>query len=88
MSSTRRTIHSLIQLVTANHDVALGRTISAACSCDQSIPSTSAASCDAVNRITPSLIGGQCSSRFHNSTRPVPSQATICRKTVLRPAPR
>ena len=69
MSSIRRTIHGLIQLVTADHDVALGRTISAACSCDQSIPSTSAASCDAVSRITPSLIGGHCSSRFHNSTR-------------------
>src|SRR6516162_102859 len=44
-------------------------------------PSTSAASCDAVSRITPSLIGGHrkapCSSRFHNSTRPDPSQATI-----------
>jgi hypothetical protein len=42
------------------------------------MPSTSAASCDALNRITPSLIGGQRkaprSSRFQNSARPDPSQ--------------
>src|SRR5208337_3590246 len=54
------------------HDVAVGRATSRACSRDQSIPSTSAASCDAVSRITPSLIGGHrnapCSSRFQNST--------------------
>jgi hypothetical protein len=45
------------------------------------MPSTSAASCDADNRITPSLIGGQrkapCSSRFQNNTSPDPSQARI-----------
>jgi hypothetical protein len=43
------------------------------------MPSTSAASCEADNRITPSLIGGQrkarCSSRFQNNTSPDPSQA-------------
>src|SRR5271157_4660980 len=65
----------------SSHDVALGRGTSYACRRDQSIPSTSAASCDAVNRITPSLIGGHrnapYSSRFQNSTRPDPSQATI-----------
>src|SRR6516225_6402534 len=63
------------------HDVAVGRATSRACRRDQSIPSTSAASCDAVSRIMPSLIGGHrkapCSSRFQNSTRPDPSHAKI-----------
>jgi hypothetical protein len=33
--------------------------MSRACRRDQSMPSISAASCDALSRITPSLIGGQ-----------------------------
>jgi hypothetical protein len=41
------------------HDVAVGCAMSRACRRDQSIPSTSAASCDTLSRITPSLIGGQ-----------------------------
>jgi hypothetical protein len=60
------------------YDVAVGRTTSWACRRDQSIPSTSAVSCDAVSRITPSLIGSHrnapSSSRFHSSTSPDPSQ--------------
>src|SRR5262249_60385515 len=68
------------------HDAAVGRATSRAYNRDQSIPSSSAAICDAVNRITPSLIGGQrkapCSSRFQNSTRPDPSQATILRRSA------
>ena len=77
---------SLIQLVTASHDAAVGRGTSCACRRDQSNPSTRAASCDAVSRITPSLIGGQrnvpCSSRFQNSASPDPSQARIFRRSA------
>src|SRR5258705_5768708 len=65
----------------STHDVAVGRTISRACNLDQSIPSTSAANCADVSRITPLVTGGHLnaplSSRVHNSTSPAPSQATI-----------
>ena len=65
----------------SSHDVAVGRLTSRACRRDQSMPSTNAASCADVSRITPSVTGGHrnafCSSRFHNSTRPEPSHATI-----------
>jgi hypothetical protein len=47
-------------------------------------PSTSAASCDAVSRITPSLIGGHrkapCSSRFHNSNEHIEAMRRAFRR--------
>ena len=48
----------------SSHDVAVGRATSRACNRDQSIPSTSAASCEAVKRITPSVIGGHRNAPF------------------------
>jgi hypothetical protein len=46
-----------------------GRAMSRACNRDQSSPSIKAANCDALSRITPSLIGGHrnppCSSRLY-----------------------
>src|SRR5258708_18883140 len=60
----------------STHDVAVGRTISRACNLDQSIPSTSAANCADLNRITPSELDGNpnapLSSPFPNTTTPLP----------------
>ena len=76
-----RPTRSLDSISRGSHDVAVGRTTSRACRRDQSIPSTSAASCGTVSRITPSLTGGHrkppCSSRFQNRTSPDPSHAKI-----------
>ena len=73
-------------LRTELHDVASGAGMSRACRRDQSSPSTSAASCEADSRITPSLIGGQrnapSSSRFQYKTRPEPSQAKIFNRSA------
>jgi hypothetical protein len=56
------------------------------CLRDESIPSTSAASCGAVSRITPSLTGGHlkapCSSRFQNRISPEPSHARILSRSA------
>ena len=68
------------------YDAVSGAGISRACRRDQSRPSTSAASCEADSRITPSLIGGQrnapCSSRFQYKIRPDPSQAKIFNRSA------
>ena len=70
----------------SSYDVAVGRVTSCACRRDQSIPSTSAASCADVSRITPSVTGGHrnapCSSRFQYNTRPEPSQTKIFTRSV------
>jgi hypothetical protein len=55
----------------SSHDVAVGRATSRAYSRNQSIPFTSAASCDAVSRITPSLI---CGRRKAPVLQPLPEQ--------------
>jgi hypothetical protein len=70
----------------SSHDVAADRVTSRACCRDQSIPSTSAANCADVSRITPSVTGGHrnapCSSCFQNSTRPEPYQTEIFTRSV------
>src|ERR1700678_1207934 len=62
------------------------RVTSRACCRDQSIPSTSAANCPDVSRITPSVTGGHrnapCSSCLQNSTRPEPYQTEIFTRSV------
>ncbi len=68
------------------HDTASGRGISRAWRRDQSSPSTSAATCEAESRITPSLMGGQRnpfrSRRFQKSTSPDPSHAKIFKRSA------
>src|SRR5487761_1647066 len=70
----------------SSHNVAVGRATSRACNLDQSIPSTSAASCEALSRISPPITGGHLkfpfSSRFQNSTSPDPSQAKIFKRSA------
>jgi hypothetical protein len=48
---------------------AIGRAISRACRRDQSIPSTSAANCADVSRITPSVIGGHLNAPLTDTPR-------------------
>ena len=61
--------------------------MSRTCRRDQSRPSTSAASCEADSRMTPSLIGGQrnapSSRRFQYKIRPDPSQAKIFNRSAV-----
>src|SRR5487761_215165 len=70
----------------SSHNVAVGRATSRACNLDQSIPSTSAASCEALSRISPPITGGHLkfpfSSRFQNNTSPDPSQAKIFKRSA------